>query len=322
MGNFQIAGVEIAGFALTASQVQQILLVLSGFIAFVVIVLVINLVATKRGAASGKEQGKGSAKKEPQYEEIWICLPDSAAITAQFSGYSYYPCSFAYTWNWRTGAIGSRILPRIVAGAVGYPVIGSGAITFDGEVGDFDSAPGTFDSGSPPEEIEGYLLAAVSPSENVSISEGRFLLMDVFDANVVMPNMYVERVGLSLVGRKNDGTFKVDTTVNKLVTALYPKFEIKDGSGVNIEIKVGAQQQIGKSIAWEVNNFNVLPLYNDPSDTANFSGVASENIRYDCLVNGPFIAFGVEVIRTLNTVPTLVRFNAYDIDVRAAGRTF
>ena len=71
MGNFQIAGVEIAGFALTASQVQQILLVLFGFIAFVVIVLVINLVVTKRGAASGKKSGKGLGKKEPQYEEVF-----------------------------------------------------------------------------------------------------------------------------------------------------------------------------------------------------------------------------------------------------------
>ena len=64
-------GVEIAGFALTASQVQQILLVLSGFITFVLLVLIVNLVAKKRGAASGKKQGKGSAKKEPQYEEIF-----------------------------------------------------------------------------------------------------------------------------------------------------------------------------------------------------------------------------------------------------------
>ena len=64
-------GVEIAGVALTASQVQQILLVLSGFITFVLLVLIFNLVAKKRGAASGKKQGKGSGKKEPQYEEVF-----------------------------------------------------------------------------------------------------------------------------------------------------------------------------------------------------------------------------------------------------------
>ena len=71
MGNFQIAGVEIAGVALTASQVQQILLVLSGFIAFVLLVLIFNLVAKKRGADSGAKPGKGSGKKEPQYEEVF-----------------------------------------------------------------------------------------------------------------------------------------------------------------------------------------------------------------------------------------------------------
>ena len=64
-------GVEIAGVALTASQVQQILLVLSGFIAFVLLVLIFNLVAKKRGADSGEKPGKGSGKKEPQYEEVF-----------------------------------------------------------------------------------------------------------------------------------------------------------------------------------------------------------------------------------------------------------
>ena len=81
MGNFrktgvEIAGVEIsdieiAGLELTASQVKQILLVLFGFVAFVVIVLMINLVAKKRGANSGKKAEKKSGKKEPQYEEIF-----------------------------------------------------------------------------------------------------------------------------------------------------------------------------------------------------------------------------------------------------------
>ena len=82
MGNFRMAGVEmagieiagveisaieIAGLELNASQVQQILLVLFGFIAFVLLVLIVNLVAKKRGADSGKKLGK----KEPQYEEIF-----------------------------------------------------------------------------------------------------------------------------------------------------------------------------------------------------------------------------------------------------------
>ena len=66
MGNFQIAGV-----ALTASQVQQILLVLSGFITFVLLVLIFNLVAKKRGSDSGEKPDKGSGKKEPQYEEVF-----------------------------------------------------------------------------------------------------------------------------------------------------------------------------------------------------------------------------------------------------------
>ena len=80
MGGVEIAGVEIsaveiAGLELTASQVQQILLVLSGFIAFALIILIVNFVAKKRGAdagtKSGKKSGKKQEKKEPQYEEIF-----------------------------------------------------------------------------------------------------------------------------------------------------------------------------------------------------------------------------------------------------------
>ena len=73
-----MTGVEIAGLELTASQVQQILLVLFGFIAFALIVLMVNFVAKKRGADAGRKPSEKSGKKkekkekkEPQYEEIF-----------------------------------------------------------------------------------------------------------------------------------------------------------------------------------------------------------------------------------------------------------
>ena len=86
MGNFRMTGVEIAGveiagveisdieiagLELSASQVQQILLVFSGFIAIVLIVLIINYLTKSRGSSAGKKSGKKSGKKEPQYEEIF-----------------------------------------------------------------------------------------------------------------------------------------------------------------------------------------------------------------------------------------------------------
>ena len=67
MSDFRIAGVEIAGVELTASQVQQTLFVLLGFAVFVLIVLIINYLSKKRNPRVGKK----SAKKEPQYEEIF-----------------------------------------------------------------------------------------------------------------------------------------------------------------------------------------------------------------------------------------------------------
>ena len=59
--------IRIAGVELTASQVQQTLFVLLGFAVFVLIVLIINYLSKKRNPRVGKK----SAKKEPQYEEIF-----------------------------------------------------------------------------------------------------------------------------------------------------------------------------------------------------------------------------------------------------------
>jgi hypothetical protein len=73
-----MSGVEIAGLELTASQVQQLLYVLVGFLSFVLLVLVVNLFTKKRGADASEKPGKKSGRKkeksekrEPQYEEIF-----------------------------------------------------------------------------------------------------------------------------------------------------------------------------------------------------------------------------------------------------------
>ena len=75
IAGFEISDIEIAGLELTASQVQQILLVLFGFIAFVLIVLIVSFISKNRGSdageKSGKKSGKKQEKKEPQYEEIF-----------------------------------------------------------------------------------------------------------------------------------------------------------------------------------------------------------------------------------------------------------
>lgn len=71
IAGIEISDIEIAGLELSASQVQQILLVLSGFIAFVLIVLIVNYLTKSRGSSSGEKPSKKPGKKEPQYEEIF-----------------------------------------------------------------------------------------------------------------------------------------------------------------------------------------------------------------------------------------------------------
>ena len=75
IAGFEISDIEIAGLELTASQVQQLVYVIVGFLSFVLIVLAINLFTKNRGSdageKSGKKSGKKQEKKEPQYEEIF-----------------------------------------------------------------------------------------------------------------------------------------------------------------------------------------------------------------------------------------------------------
>lgn len=68
----EISGVSIAGVELTASQVQQILYVVVGFLLFLILVLLLNYFGSDRKSKAGKSAvGKKSAKKEPQYEELF-----------------------------------------------------------------------------------------------------------------------------------------------------------------------------------------------------------------------------------------------------------
>ena len=75
MTGVEISEIEIAGLELTASQVQQLVYVLVGFLSFVLIVLIVNFISKNRGSDAGKKSGKKSGKKqekkEPQYEEIF-----------------------------------------------------------------------------------------------------------------------------------------------------------------------------------------------------------------------------------------------------------
>ena len=79
IAGIEISAVDIAGLELTASQVQQILLVLFGFLIFSLIVVLYNFIAKNRGSSAGekpgkkpgKKSGKKQEKKEPQYEEIF-----------------------------------------------------------------------------------------------------------------------------------------------------------------------------------------------------------------------------------------------------------
>lgn len=109
---------------------------------------------------------------------------------------------------------------------------------------------------------------------------------------------YLERTGLTVVGRDRQGNPKTDPSSVKFVRALYPK--ITSSPGATINIFVGAHDTPDGPITYEG------PLAFNP-DT---------DVRVDCRVQGKFIAVRFEDAST--TVPWSLSGYGLDLDIVAS----
>lgn len=250
-------------------------------------------------------------QRHPRFNEIWICLPQETAVS------STYPCDFALVYNYLTGSIVFRELPQVYAGCLGVTISASG---ISGDIWDGDTETWSDD----------YTLG---DENTVDSKDGRdlvmmgysaldFYKMDVFSPTVKQLDMHLERTDLAIDGKKINGAFRVDTTMRKLVTDLWPVVEI-DGEPSLCKIRVGGREGLKNPVIWEAEatfrNESYVNITEPTVDDSNNSTFA-DGLRVSCLVNTPLIAWAFRTGFTLGTYGK-VRIQGYSMDLKPCGRT-
>ncbi len=206
-----------------------------------------------------------------------------------------YP-NLAFIMNMKDGTCTIRDIPNIahIAWAAFDPDAAS--TTFDAKTIAFDAMVGQF--GQRTFAPGRKRLIMVDPSA----ADPSFYLADQgFDFDGVNFRAFVERTGLAVVGKDRFGKPKVDTEVVKLVTAVWPRVRLANGSSINVYI--GSQERVDGAVTWSA----AMPF--DPS--------TDDKVDVDPPVGGRFIAVRFE---TPNSVATTWKLDGYDLEMVLIGR--
>lgn len=163
--------------------------------------------------------------------EMWCCIPTSG---------NEFP-DLALVWNWRENSTSVRDLPGPAMIGNGVVDPSGGIITYDADVGSFNSVVGSFDEQNYNPTLRKLLMAVPS--------QVRLHLLDnttSFDG--LNMTAYVEREAVPL-GRVDKAGFQSpDLSVRKAVDAVYPTIDGTAGSSV--DVYVGTQEALGDAITW------------------------------------------------------------------------
>lgn len=199
----------------------------------------------------------------PNYadREMWVCYVEQGATF----------CNKALIWNYADNTWTIRDLPDVTFISHG-PVTEAATDTFDDSSGTaFDLETTQFgESSLNISELELLMSRADGVTDSFYKGNKNF----TFDGSNYIS--YVERTGLTIVGRDRQGNAKTDPSSVKFVRALYPK--ITSAPNATINIYVGAHDTPDGPITYEG------PLAFNP-DT---------DVRVDCRVQGKFIAVRFE----------------------------
>lgn len=188
--------------------------------------------------------------------EVWICYPvqDGAAKLEE-----------VLIWNWLNGTWTVRELDAL---ALAAGVIPTGEdLTFDGEVGDFDTSAGGFDDRS---------YSPLTQKVLVGRASGFSLLDSGYDFAGVQFTAFAERTGLGFIGQDQAGKVRVDTQRVKFLRALWPSLEIASGSYVNFYL--ATQERIDGPTTWA----GPFPFY------------PATQQKVDCTLSGKVLGWRIE----------------------------
>jgi hypothetical protein len=218
----------------------------------------------------------------PQFTEIWFCFPEQG----------YDQPSIAFVWNWTTGATSFRDLlkvssggdTRVVGSTAGTPFIGQAFID------DTSTEPWTGDTQTWNADTTIWNTRSSNPAvvrllmADRSAGNRTFLVDDgqTYDGSSI--SWKLERTYLSIIGRDREGNPKNDTTVDKLITELWPRFDAPIGT--QITCNIGTSFAMAGAVSWGVDQtYNVgvdefVPVYySGRYISVRFSGTHNVGVR-------------------------------------------
>lgn len=209
-------------------------------------------------------------------EEVWACLPMYGSTVV----------NFALVWNWRTGAIGQRLLPNT-------RFIGSGLVNADFEDNTWDSDTSTWNSDA---SAWGEQLFRLSENALLlsSAEQTKLFKLDLTtDENGTVQESFIERTGIGIPMKQGNPP---DFTSFKFVSEIWPRLDGTVGATVNIE--VGTQTEIGGSVSWQP----AKPF------------VIGQQQKIDVLASGRLLALRVSSASSVEW-----RLHGYEMNVRFGG---
>lgn len=209
---------------------------------------------------------------DSEFKEVWCCYPQQGQVYA----------NKAVVFNYKTGAVTEADVAfrNAASGVIDSANVdlwsdGGGADTWEVDTGPWSSA-----------ERRRIVLCDPANSKFLQQNTGLIRNGSTYDA-------ILQRIGLSVVGKKRTGEWIVDHEVMKFVSRLWPKIQ-----GGPVRVRVGFQQLVNGPVTWkDYKDF-------DPSlkMTADFVGCGRAT-----------------AIEFSTAAPVDWRIDGYKIDVQKAG---
>jgi len=222
----------------------------------------------------------------PRENEVWAAITEAG---------QEYP-NLVLIINMKDATHTIREVPNISDIALAEFDPNAASLTFDAQTIDFDLMVGQFGQrqGLPGSKR----LIMVDPSSG----DPSFYLADsTFSFAGANFRAFVERTGLAIIGQDRQGRPKVDTEVLKLVTEVWPRMRVQNGTSVNIF--VGSQDVPEAPISW--------------SAAFPFDPTVDQKIDVDPPVEGRYIAIKFE---TPSSSAISWKLDGYDLELASLGK--
>ncbi len=239
-----------------------------------------------RGRIDPAKQALSFLAAYPSENEVWAAITEAGET---------YP-NLVLIINMKDGTHMIREVPSISDIALAEFDPDAGSTTFDSQTISFDSMIGQFG------QRQGIPGAKKLIMVDPSAADPSFYLADsTFDFAGSNFRAFVERTGLAVVGQDRQGNPKVDTEVVKLVTEVWPRIRVQNGT--NVDVYVGSQDVLDGTITW--------------SAAFPFDPTTEQKVDVDPPVEGRYIAVRFE---TPDTSAISWKLDGYDLELFVIGR--